>query len=211
MMALRTIVGALVAVFILQFAALSSVRAGDDPWKACCQTAIVEDQDPGPPLRKTLMGWQRRTLFTGDGHPGELVDSNEPPFHSWKKSQIAVAVAEFMKSNPAAGADGYFSSIGMTCAAADGMNGVTRCQAEVPITNRCTIFVGMPEDRMQVPEPLRDLFRASLRVEASSSKFVPSLQRLMQPFAVPVAPSRAAFIATQSQIVPVPGGHLCTR
>jgi hypothetical protein len=204
---------AFVLVLLLQSGGPSPVDARDDPWKACCQTAIVDDQDPGPTLRRTLIDWQRQTLFTGEGHPGELVDSDQPPFLSWKKRQIAAAVTEFMKSHPAAGADGYFTSIGMACSAADGMSGVTRCQADVPIRIRCTIFVGMPEDRIEVPEPLRHLFRASLRVtvETSASPFVPSLQRLMRAFSVPVDPVRTAFIATRSQIVALPDGHLCAR
>jgi hypothetical protein len=204
---------ALVVVLVLQFVGPPSARASDDPWKACCQIAIVDDRDSVPPLRRTLIEWQRQTLFTGEGQPGEPVDSNQPPFHSSKRRQIVAAVTEFAKHNPAVEADGYFSSIGMTCSAADGMSGVTRCQAEVQITIRCTIFRGMPEDRIKVPASLRDLFHASLRVtvEVSTTKFVPSLERLVPPFAIPVAPSRTAFVATHSQIAAVPGGHLCTR
>lgn len=204
---------ALVVVFILQFAGSPLVRASDDPWKACCQTAIVDDQDQGPPLRKILIDWQRRTLFTGDGHPGELVDANQPPFHSWKRQHIAAAVTEFVERSPTAEAGDYFRSIGMTCSPAEGMSGVTRCRAEVPIRIRCTIFVGMPQDRIPVPAPLRDLYRASLRVtvETSASKFAPSLERFVPAFVVPVAPSRSVFVATLSEIVAIPGGHLCTR
>lgn len=208
--------GALVAVVILQFVGLPSASARDDPWdpwKACCDIVIMPDQRPGPPLRMVLLNWQRQTAFTGNGAPGELVDADRPPFHSWKKQQIAASLTEFLQTNPDGGDEDYFRSIGMTCGADGAATKVKLCRAEAPIVIQCIIFRGLPQDLVSVPEPLRGALDAFLRVtvEISPEKFQSTVSKTVPPFEVTIERHRTLYVATYSRIIAQPGGHLCTR
>ena len=201
------------AVLILQFVGSALAWANDDPWKACCDIVVVPDQQPGSSLRKVLLNWQRQTAFTGNGAPGELVDADRPPFHSWKKQQIATALVDFLQTNPGAGDEDYFLSIGMTCGSDGAATGVKLCRAEVPIVIRCIIFRGLPEDLVPVPEPLRGVMDALLRVtvETSPEKFQSIVSRVVPPFEVSIGRRRTLYVATYSRIIARSGGHLCTR
>jgi hypothetical protein len=189
-------------------------RAGpaSDPWDACCELTIVRAEHYSPPQR-TIVDWHRQTLFTGRGTPGELVDSDKAPFSSWKRREIAGGISDFLKRNPGNQPEDFFRSLGMACASTDPTTHATHCTIEIPIEIRCTIVRIIPQGLVSVPEQLRGTFPAFLQmnVETSATRFVSNYSRLIPPFQVKVAPSTEVFIATYSQVIAPPGGHLCTR
>ena len=184
-----------------------------DPWDACCELVIVVNDSSGAPARKTILEWQRETLFTGTGHPGEPVETGRGSFISWKRRQITAGLADFLQRNPARQARDYFQSLGMTCAPRDGTRNVTRCAIELPVEFECRIFRNIPEGLVPLPEQLRGKFAAFLRVkiDASSAEFQATLPMPSTPLPVSIDASTKIFISTYSQVIPSPGGRLCHR
>jgi hypothetical protein len=183
-----------------------------DPWDACCLLRIVNDDAAGPTARKTIVGWQRETLFTGRGFAGEPVDSPQGPFESWKRRQIGAGIADFMEHHLDAQIEDYFRSLGMTCALLGGTKDVTRCAIELPIAIQCRMLAPDLEGHVPLPEQLRGRIPAFLQVSIDSSKAGFERQYLGDwiAFRVSIAPA-VAFIATKSQVFSVPGGRLCHR
>ena len=162
----------------------------EDSWKICCLLHIVRDEAPSPAGHKTIIDWQRLTLFAGDGSASDGNDTNLPG--SWKKRRIEWEVSDFLVRNPAARGADYFVELGMTCRPGTvSQEAVTRCEIEMQIWAECwskNIFFpgGAP-----VPEGLRKPFPALLRVRVDELG-----STVREPF---------------TQVLPIPGGRLCHR
>ena len=186
---------------------LGNCTAPSDPWVECCQLLIVNDQDQGTPQRRTIIDWQGGTQFSGSGGQGEPGDEDHAPFHEVKRQRMAAGLVAFIERHPRSSAREYFLSLGMTCASSDRDTQVTHCEIEVPIAFRCASYWSID---LPVPKQLRGTFPALLRVDidTSATKF-PVLPGKL--FSVSVDATTPVFISTNSQVVPPPGGHLCTR
>jgi hypothetical protein len=164
----------------------------EQSWSICCTTMIVGDETASPPGRQTIIGWVRRTGFSGTGKADEWVNSSLPPFYSWKKNKIASDLADYLAGNPGNPASAFFVSLGMTCRRKAATNDdVTRCDVELPTWVECLsmniYFPGGPP----VPEELRKPLPAVLHVS--------------------VDVSASAFLDTSARLQPIPGGRLCHR
>ena len=201
-----------VCVWVVLVVLLTHHLRAADPWDACCLLRVVNDDTAEPTTPKTIIDWQRETLFTGRGFAGEPVDSPQGPFESWKRRQIAAGIADFMERHPDAQIEDYFRNLGMTCALLGGAKDVTRCAIELPITIQCRMLAPELEEHVPLPEQLRGRIPALLQVSIDSSKVGFERQYLGDwiAFRVSIAPA-VAFIATKSQVFPVPGGRLCHR
>jgi hypothetical protein len=152
---------------------------------------IVGDETSSPAGQKTIIDWQRETMFGGRGSAGDMNDSNLPD--SWKKRQIKPAIADFLVGNPGARASDYFLSLGMTCkpATAASRDGVTRCEIELPIWVECISKNLWFPGGAPVPKELR--------------KPIPALLHMS------VNVSTVAMLDVSTRVEPIPGGRLCHR
>lgn len=158
----------------------------EQSWRECCRLIIV-DNAVSSAAQKTIVRWH-------DG--GTRYDSGgleRPPFEQdpWKKREIASAVSEYLASNPGAGADAYFVSLGMTCRAVSPKAAPTRCKIDLPITAQCLSLNMFYPFGLPVPKELRKPFPAVLNVTFD------------------VTASDA--VDAHSQILPSVGGRLCHR
>jgi len=184
-----------------------------DSWDACCDLILLPVGGHGPPADQTIVGWQRETRFTADGFPGELVEVANGKFVSWKRRQIAAGFADYLRDHPTSQAQDYFRNLGMACAPREGGKDVTRCDIEIPIEFECEIYSIIPAGVVSLPEQLRGRFGAILRmrIDTSSAEFQVALPIPSYLLPVSVDASTKIFISTYSQVLPLPGGHLCTR
>jgi hypothetical protein len=165
----------------------------EDSWKICCSLHIVGDETSSPAARKTIIDWERRTTFGGDGVADRSINWSLPPYYSWTKNQIASAVTDFLAANPGARASDYFLSLGMNCRSgtitpeAD----ATRCEIELPVWVECSSLNIFFPGGAPVPEELRKPISALLDVS--------------------VEVSALTFLDGSAQVVRVPGGRLCHR
>ncbi len=202
---IRVIVFAIAVAMLIS--CIGPTANASDPWDACCEVIIVGGQDPASFGQRTIIDWQRQTLFTGTGFPGESMDTV-----SWKRRQITTGVIQFLEGNPGGQAQDYFRSPGMACSSAKASD-VTRCEINVPTRIRCAVFRVIPQGLVSVPKPLRDVFPAllRLRVETSRTPFTSSFAVPNMAFRMSVEPSTTIFISSYSQVIPAPGGRLCHR
>jgi hypothetical protein len=147
---------------------------------------IVRDETSSAPARRTIIGWQQRTWFGGEG---ATLDSTDTV--TWKNDQIKSALSDFQAANPGAPASAYFNSLGMVCKASSGpLPDNVRCEIELPIVVRCGILLGVPGGP-PIPKQLEGQVPASLWTS------------------VALLPSGGLKVSTR--ILPVPEGRLCHR
>jgi hypothetical protein len=167
--------------------------SAEDSWKICCSLHIVGDETSSPAAQKTIIDWERRTTFGGDGVADRSINWSRPPYYSWTKNQIASAVTDFLAANPGARASDYLLSLGMTCRSATiaPKANVTRCEIELPVWVECSSLNIFFPGGAPVPEELRKPISALLDVS--------------------VEVSASSFLDSSARVVRVPGGRLCHR
>jgi hypothetical protein len=161
----------------------------EDKWKICCWLHIVKDETSSSPARRTIVGWQRETLFSGDGRAADAGVSAS--LGSWKGHQIESALSDFRAANPGAPASAYFKMLGMICKAPPTpLPDNVRCEIELPVTIRCsTVF--LPFGGPPMPRELEGQVPAVLWTS--------------------VALPSSGDLKVSTRILPVPGGRLCQR
>jgi hypothetical protein len=162
----------------------------EDLWADCCILFIVKDRSAIPEGPKTIIAWQRETLFGGDGSASDSPGEGHPR-ETWKKQRIQADLASFLAGNPERPAAAYFVGLGMSCMtrAVSSKDAATRCEIELPIWIRCSSLNVFLPWRQPVPRGLEKPMLAHLSMSVGVSANV--------------------VLDVSTRVDPIPGGHLC--